>query len=335
MYLRSAPTLTLSDVMDDVSQDPIPDSDDIDIREIRVDIIEENSIALSDVAVVPASTEGLEVLSDALDIPFKFLQRLPVDLQQHLMMAMLQQATGIARVEYNDRGLKGIYSPKQSVIRTRDIVETVMRVMHPEAWVVDWWNNPKEFRLDVVVSPESDRGGIGGDAQVGDLTHGGIRIIQDRKKNLAPYVGQYLYRLACTNGMEVMSEGLKIEARGNTVDEVLASLEEVADRAFRRVESTIESFYDTRRIKVQNPERDILRYAEEAGLSDRLTTGVAERVPAVFENDVSLFDIVNLITNHANAEGVKDGPRRSLEQLGGNLVSEHVERCSHCRGRLI
>lgn len=173
---------------------------------------------------------------------------------------------------------------------------------------------------------------------MGDLTRGGIRVGMDSKHNLAPWVQPYQYRLACTNGMETMDAGLRVDARGSSVEEVLAEFEAAADRAFRRVEDEIAAFYEMRNQRVANPERTLIRMAQERGLPDRTVVTLAERVPSMIGEDgsASMFDLVNLLTNQANDPRIRNraGARRTLEQVGGSFVTEHKERCSHCQHAL-
>lgn len=334
-FLREAPTLTLADVREQVSEGVNPDSDDIDLRSVRIDLVDNHEIDLG-VATVPATLEGVAAIGDALEVPTKFLERCSPDLQQHILTALLPSAGNVS-VSYTSEGLQEVRNVGQVVIRPAQVVDVAMRVLSPEASVREFWATREEFRLDTMVTPESDRGGFGGDPQVGDITFGGIRVYQNRKRNLAPQVSQYMYRLACTNGMQVMHDDYKIDTRGDTVEEVLASLEEVADRAFRQVEDSIRAFYDMRSVVSDNPDRDLRRFATERRLPDRTITHLLERLSTNFDQgeQITNFDLVNLITNQANAPGVKDGTRRQLEGAGGHLIDDHSDRCSHCRSVLL
>jgi len=332
MYLREAPTLTLDEVREglasrDGKQKQLPN------RDIRLDLTGDSAVISVGGEDVPVTTQGLKAIGDWVEVPSKFLMRLDADLQQHLLSNLLdRQGAGVANVFYSDEGVEMVKDPKVKFIEPRRIVDMAIKVIDPQALAVDHWSTQDEFRLDVIVPDDFDRG-VGGDLKKGDITKGGIRIAQDVKHNLAPSVSEFMYRLVCTNGMEIFDAGLKVDARGQTVDEVLAELEIAADHAFRRVEASIASFYDLREEKVDNPERSLLRMAEEQNISDRILVSMADVVPAI-EGDVTMFDIVNLITNQANAPGMKSGPRRKLEQAGGTIVGDHADRCSQCQGRL-
>jgi hypothetical protein len=49
-----------------------------------------------------------------------------------------------------------------------------------------------------------------------------------------------------------------------------------------------------------------------------------------------MFDVVNLMTNQANNPSidVRSSTRRNLQRAGGNIVTDHAERCGTCHSRL-
>jgi hypothetical protein len=150
-------------------------------------------------------------------------------------------------------------------------------------------------------------------------------------------VEKYTYRLFCTNGMSMPDATLKIDARGETVEDVINQLEEMAQRAFGEVEGDIAAFYDLRNVAVDNPEREIRRIVREAKLPDRTLREMIDRVESDdLPDDPSMFDIINVVTNMANNPLIrnKTGARRALETVGGNIVVDHAARCGHCRSRL-
>ncbi len=338
MWLREASGKTLADLRAEMTEDGTQTVVTAS-SEVRIDLVEEKSIAFGEDQkfTVPADREAVTALGNWLEVPSKFLLRTPLDLQQTILMRLLAQQPGNFTVRFTDAGILEIRDPAQAVIPPSRLLEVAQRVLDPAAEVIDFWATMDDFRLDVIVPRDFDRG-VGGDPQVGDITCGGIRIGQDRKHNLAPWVSPFMRRLTCTNGMECEDEGLKVDARGQSVEEVLAQFEEAADRAFRRVEQEIEHFYSLRSEKVDHPEQALIRMAQENGLPDRMRLALVERVPAFTDEEgmASLFDLVNLITNQANDPSIRGraGVRRRLEMTGGAIISQQAERCGHCLSKL-
>jgi hypothetical protein len=334
MFIRELPGTTLSDLQERMEK---ADTKQVSVYgpEVKVDL-RNKEFQLTEKVSVPADPEGIMSLGDWLDIPSKFLLRVDPDVQQYLLRQLLSKSKeGV--VFYTKGGVRRVVDPSIKIIDPRVLVDIASRVIDPKAPVVDHWHDNREFRLDVIVPENFDRG-IGGDKSsglkkgLGDITRGGIRIFQNVKNNLAPSVSELLWRVTCTNGMEIMDEMLKVDARGNTVEEVLAHFEAMADRAFRRVEETISHFYELRDVPVDNPERVMLRIANEQNLPSRTAFALAERAPAIEDN--SMFGLLNMITNAANEPTVKAGVRRNLQRIAGTVVSEEVDRCSHCKSKL-
>lgn len=340
MFLREKTNIKVSDLGDLI--DPL--SGEVVVvnpERVSVDFVNDRTIRVNTSEQgleMPVTEQSVKALSKWLDVPFKFLDRQDRELQQHIVSSLLRKAHGDVALEFNDQhGLLDARDPSVMVISPRRYTEIASRVISPDADVVEVNVSP-EFVQFEVVAPENFERGWGGDREVGDLTVGGIRMGQNRKANLAPFVQPYIYRLVCTNGMETRDDLLKVDARGQTVDELLMSLEMQARAAFGRVESEIASFYDLRNQRVSDPTQTVIRMAGEAGLPDRTVLAIAERLPESVQNsnNVTMFDIVNAITNTANDPSIRTrlAVRRTLEQAGGQQVTSHIARCGHCQSRL-
>jgi len=336
MYLREAPAQTLSDLMDTVESSPVSTLT-LSPGEVHVNV-PERTIDLGGREFRLGKT-GLESLAATLDIPAPFLVRQEPEFQQTILEHLLsRKTTPDAYAVSETEGLVEVRNPNTQVIAPARLIGATIRVIDGQAPVRDFWSDSSEFRLDVFAPEGFDRG-IGGDVRVGDISAAGIRINQNRKHNLAPTVQPFSYRFFCTNGMSTRHDGLKIDARGQTVDEVLAEFESMADLAFRRAEAEIASLYEMRSEIVENPERTLLRMATEAGLPDRTVTRLLERLPAsedrAHDDRWSMFDLVNLMTNQANDPTQRRaGHRLALESAAGGTVANHADRCGHCQSRL-
>ncbi len=337
MYLREAPTATLADILDSVETGHPARTTTISSDEVVLDFTEESVIRLGNIEV-PATKEGKQAFADRFGVPSAFLFRQDEEFQQIILRGLLDRFHDATTFAFTDEGVIEARDPRTETIPVSRLVGKVTKVMGEKSLVRDFWADAQDFRLDVIV-PDGHEA-VYGDRKVGDFSQAGLRIMQDRKHNLAPSVQPYQYRLACTNGMTTRHDGLKIDARGSTVEQVLAEFEAIADLAFRQAQDDMETFYALRSQKVDNPERMLIRLASDAGLPQRTVARLAESVP-LFEQEtedgvLSMFDLVNVITNQANDPSVKRaGTRLALEAAGGSVVSEHSERCHACQSRLV
>lgn len=287
---------------------------------------------------MPASHTGVLALASHCGIPVKFFDKLERDEKQFLLSSRLQYTGGDLTAEWNDQGIYNVYKAGQTRVQPHRLIEAALVTFPEESPVVDWWCDSDDLRVDVIAPMDFDRW-IGGDPKVNDLTHGGIRFGQDRKSNLAPWVQPLLYRLVCTNGMEIPDLGLKVDARHASVEEVEALFEGEVRRAVDRLESDIQHFYSLRDEKLgSDPTGSLRRSALEQKLPLRTVGNLEDQFPGYFTEDgtATMFDVVNLMTNQANdpAIGLRSTTRRNLQRAGGGLVHDHAERCSACHSRL-
>ena len=342
MFLRETPTETVIDLYDLIA--PPVRSTTAKTCDISVDLLKANPSIKIQTGIgkpafeVPATGDGVMAVGNWLNIPSKFLGRLTPDIQETLMNSLLGRSDKVALIETktDETGLVDIVDTNSRRIDPREVVEIANRVIGPDATVVEWRKDNTGYGFDVVVPDSFDRA-IGGDRAVGDITRGGLRFGQDTKHNLAPYVQRYLYRLVCTNGMEVSTQ-VNQSSRGATIEELLDSLESNAWDAFSRVDNDIRSFYDLRSQRVLNPEQTLIRIAGEQGVSDRILANLLRELPEYTDdhNEATVFDLVNLVTNYANVGSMTNrfSSRRGLEAIGGDLINDHASRCPNCLSRL-
>ena len=336
MYIRPESTATLADLRDrfDVPTQTAHASQgrymqvhgDGTTLDIRPEGGESTEVKLTE--------EGWAAVGGLLHIPDSFANRLPMPTRVNLTNDLLHRHMKPVAVRYSDDGIASILDPGQIPFEPRFLVEVAQRVVGEHGPVVGQVNTLTTFGFDTTSEPGARELG---DPKVGDITRAGLRFSQNLRQNLAPSVAKYSYRLVCTNGMEVMDEGLRLDARGNqTVEEVMAELEALAQRAFAEVESDVEHFYSIRDEAVTNPERTLNRMARDYGISDRLRNELRDQVPTIVGEDggTNMFDLVNFVTNMANRDNVPHGQRVALERFGGQAVHAHVERCRTCASRL-
>lgn len=296
----------------------------------------------------PATDTALQSFGDLLQIPSAFMKRtkdkvkgetLDALMTDLLANTLLKDARVVTRGEF----IQDIEEWGRKALQPVQLVDAVGNALGTDARVTRLIDTPGSFGFDVRVPENSDKGVFGSGTarasdgrEVDDITAGGVRVGLNIKQGLAPSIEEYLYRLVCTNGMTVADTGLKVDARGQTVDEVLRDVEEMAQIAFGRAERSIEHFYDLKTQRVENVERSLGAIAREQGLPDRslvalMRLAAGEDLP----DEPTMFDVVNLVTNFANSPQVRnDGGRLLLEGAGGAVVSDHATRCGHCQQKV-
>lgn len=335
MYLLEAPTETVADLREAAGDIPTNEVG-VSPGEVRFDLVGTNSISLAG-REVRATPTALQAFGKLLGVPAAFLLRQDPDLQQHILGTLLTRRNKGLTALVTDEGITDVLDQGVRTIPVSRLLDVAVKVAGRDAKVRDYVADQNRFRLDLFAEERQN-----GDSAIGDMTAAGIRMLQDRKHNLAPQVQPFTYRLFCTNGMSQVDAGLRVDARGSTVEEVLAEFESMAELAFSRAEQSIAAFYEMRTQPVDNPERTLLRMAEEMGLPSRTIVRMQERIPTFLgegdddERAFSMFDMVNLVTNEANNPSVRSRQNSvlALQGAGAQMVSDHAERCGTCQSRL-
>lgn len=343
MFLQDAPTQTLGQLRDDLAVDMVTTV--TRPHEIELDLTDRNIIRFprndGQAIEVPATDVGLSHLATLLDVPGKFLSRNDRAFQEIVLRELIarQPASAEYRVKYReDSGIGAFHGLTQLAIEPWEVVRVAQQILPNDAPITSWRVTPDDFFFEVIAPETTPQGRLGDPSitpeyQRGDITAAGLRFGLDMKHSLAPNVTPFQYRLVCTNGLQVASNGLQVDARGRTTEQVLHELERQSQQAFERVFHEVEAFYRLREERVANPERTITRIAAEQGLSDRVRIQLIERAPELGDSP-TMFDVVNLVTNAANAPGVQPRLRAQLQRAGGAIVSDHHARCGLCQSSL-
>lgn len=341
MFLRPRPDQTLEDLVGTLPSRPASwggGSHQVSLR------LEDDSPAIIfGEHEVPATKTGLEALGTYFNIPTKFLTRVQPDEQQFILDRRIERSEeSNLVVQWSSEGIIDVIKASSQRLEVGEILDSVIEVMPENSLVVEWINTPEMFFLDTIVPVDFDRY-TGGDRKVGDITNGGLRFFQDRKRNLAPSVQQFMFRFGCTNGMQVTDNGLKIDARGAETFEILGSLRAKSREALDGLMHSIEAFYDLREQKIGEDRTGVLhRLVRENDLPARTVVALEDALPGYLTADfniasaeeATMFHLVNLLTNQANSPDLAHNARRRLETLGGDLVNDHIARCGFCHSRL-
>lgn len=335
MFIKQLPELSITQLLEREAPTTRDFTVGTDQISVAVNNQSDDAIRIGD-EEIPATGEGLVALGSWTGVPAKLVGNLDADLLTHLLNGLLSRKTDDVQVSISDSGLQDLYSPGAKRIDPAEVLGIASRVVGADAQVVEWRQNNKGYGFEVVTRPT-----VVEEAElvVNDISHGGLRFGHDWKAGYLPWVQPFIYRLVCTNGMEIPDATLAVSTEGNTLEEVIADLELKAQAAFGRVESDIEAFYALRGHPVSDPERLLVRMGAEQGIGDRRLRTILEVLPEYMDEagNVSQFDIVNILTNEANRETLDQRftARRQLQRAGGNIAFEHRTRCGVCQSTLL
>jgi hypothetical protein len=331
---RILPDITLGEIAERVTPPETKlrcTTDDITVDFRGADPMVRVRVGPEDHVTLPI-TGARDVFSQFLNIPYSFLDRVNNDIATYIVNGLLGELHGEVNIRHGERGIHDILEARLDPIEPISVVEIAESIVGEEANVLEWWCTNTDFRLDVV-SPEG--GLVRGDLKVGDISHGGLRYTQDLRKHMMPQVQKLIYRLACTNGMEIADAAAKMDGRGSSHAEFLTSFEITSRRLYSEVEADIDHFYQLRGKALGDASQAVLRVAEEQGLPERVTTHLVRLVPDMIPTEgATQFDLVNLFTNAALEPGVPAGTRRRLEAIGGQVVAEQSMRCQTCAAKV-
>jgi hypothetical protein len=335
MFIKTLPELTITDLLEREAPETRDFTVPTDAISVAINNQTDDAIRIGD-EEFPATGEGLVALGSWTGVPAKLVGTLDADLLSHLLNGLLSRNDDDVQVSVTDSGLQDVFKPEARRINPAQVFEIASRVVSPDAQVVEYRQNNKGYGFEVITRPT-----VVEEAElvVNDISHGGLRFGHDWKAGYLPWVQPFIYRLVCTNGMEIPDATLAVSSDGNTLEDVIADLELKAEAAFGRVEADIAAFYELRSHPVSDPERLLVRMGAEQGIGDRRLRTILESLPEYMDDagNVTQFDLVNILTNEANRETLDQSfnARRALQRAGGNIAFEHRTRCGTCQSALL
>lgn len=279
-------------------------------------------------------------LAQYLGVSKTYLAKCPPDLKSHNLNYWLsRRGNAAAVIEATDDHWVTIHKPGLMILPLARVADVITATMEPSYEVVQLIRNDTMFHVDVItphhveVEPDDrieDRRREG--RSVGDITHGGVRILSNPTEVEAPRVTTYLHRLWCTNGSTSPESEGTIRLKGNTVDDVMLEMEAACRRVMGDLDDKLAAYARLARTwPPGTPTGFAYQLGREYGLPQRLMDRIMERV-SVLPDGASLYDIQQVFTELANGS-VNYRLMTRLQRLAGDLAfdTEHVtHRCGTC-----
>lgn len=279
-------------------------------------------------------------LAQYLGVSKAYLAKCPPDLKAHNLNYWLRRRENAAAViEVVGDHWVTVHKPGLLILPLARVADIVTATMDPGYEIVQLLRNDTKFHVDIItdhhveVAPDDrieDR--QRGQRAVGDITHGGVRILANPSEVEAPQVLTYLHRLWCTNGSTSPEDQGTIRLKGNTVEDILVEMEGACRRVMGDLDAKLESYAAlATTYPPGSPTRFAYQLGREYGLPQRLMDRIMERV-SVLPEDATLYDIQQVFTELANGS-VNYRLMTKLQHLSGDLAfdTDHVtHRCGTC-----
>ena len=273
----------------------------------------------------------------------RYLNECPPDFRAQTLRYWLgQKPQSQVLMESVDHDLVGMYDSGIRMIPVARIAQMVENVFSPEDEVRMLLRDEDKFHLDVtseqfkVDVPNPHR--IPGRPEVGDITCGGIRFLATPNKVKAPTVSRFFHRLICTNGMTTPVSDGKINIKGLSVSEIIASMEEAAQQLLSDMDEHLNTYRDTAQLAVPgHPVSFAEQLGHEMNIPQRQLHVVLDRVRQLPQEQATVYDVNQAFTSVAN-EVRNYSDRTRLQTLGGELAfnaPRMIERCGTCEHLLV
>lgn len=304
------------------------------LGEIAVDP-EARSIVLASGEQFYLDEQAERSLSNYLGISKAYLAKCPPELKAHNLNYWLQRKGNAAAViEAVDDHWVTIHRPGLLILPLARVAEVITETMQPDYEVVQLIRNDTKFHIDIATDHrvEVDPDERIADRQVGDITHGGVRIMSNPTEVEAPVVQTYLHRLVCTNGLVSPESEGTITLKGHTIDDVFREMEIACRRVLGDLDNKLADYAAlARTFPPGSPARFAYQLIRENNLTRRIADRVMERVN-ILPDDATMYDVLQIFTEIANGS-VNYKTMLKLQGIGGEMAF-HTEavthRCNSC-----
>ncbi|AEQ21080.1 conserved hypothetical protein [Rhodococcus phage E3] len=279
-------------------------------------------------------------LGKHLGVATNYLERCPGDLKaSNLNYWLRQHAEKQAVLTLTSTGdLVDVYGPEKRVVPLPRVADIIVSRFRPNDEIKTLHRDDKRFHIDVMVEASVEVAGHGTDwrPEVGDITHGGVRIvIPSDLGNAKPSVEPYLHRLVCSNGWSQMSDSNQILLKGMTVTDILDELDVRIRETVEDLPGVLGGYASLDQIPLPgNMLQTIRTLGQEHNLSPRVITKVMDAALGLGdEHAPTMYDLTQAFTQVANSS-VAYGTQIALQRLGGHILEESnaqlSSRCGTC-----
>jgi hypothetical protein len=279
---------------------------------------------------------AMKAMAKFLDIPYTYLKGCPATFKAETLKFWRDEYAEVdALVEVVSGDIVSIHSPEVLNVPLSQIATVIERVFEGDD-TIKIFRPGEQLQFDVISRrhqievPNPDN--VRFRPEVGDITHGGVRMLFHPHANKQPSAVPYLERYVCTNGMCSDEKLGRIAIKGNTLPEILNELEAAARVAMAGIDDRLDTYASTARIPAPGSP---LAFALQLARELKLPASVMDEVTVLINqlpNPASVYDVNQVFTAVANLD-VPQSARVKLQTLGGSLAFEPrrmIARCNTC-----
>lgn len=291
----------------------------------------DNSIVI-DGKDIPVTSGAFRQLSEVLNIPVPYAQRIPDDLLDHTVNYFLssREDNYYAALVEDDlvRSFMPTTNPYVSGLEFFGAIEEAFGGDYDLKYV-----KVNDVDMSFSILPHEYKNAIDGT----DL-FGGLRVKFSDSWNTFPSLDTYIWREICSNGMIDTLKSRKFRIKNSSSNEVISQVQEFARLSL----DALPALFDQYQALLSEPVANYARMISRICSDYRLASKVKDRVlfwadqdaflDTISDNQIkNMHDIVNLFTFVGSHDlDLTDDIREMLLSIGGNLTMSHADRCGSC-----
>jgi len=281
---------------------------------------------------LPMTSGAFRQLSEVLNVPVPYAQRIPDDLLDHTMNYMLDSRKEnyyAALVEDNViRSFMPTTNPYVSGLEFFEAIEDAFDGDYDLKYV-----KINDVQMSFSVLPNQFKNAIDG-----SNLFGGLNVKFSDSWNVFPSLDTYIWRELCSNGMIDTLKSRRFRIKNSSSKEVLNQVSEFARLSL----GALDDLFDQYQALLEEPVVDYVRMVSRLCLEHKIASKVKERILFWAEQDVfldtisdrkitNMHDIVNLFTFVGSHDlELTDDVRDMLLAIGGSITMSHNDRCGSC-----
>lgn len=281
---------------------------------------------------LPMTSGAFRQLSEVLNVPVPYAQRIPDDLLDHTMNYFLtnRKENYYAALVENDviRSFMPTTNPYVSGLDFFSAIEEVFDGDYDLKYV-----KMNDVQTSFSILPHEYQNAIDG-----SNLYGGLSVKFSDSWDSFPSLDTYIWRELCSNGMIDTLKSRRFRIKNSSAPEVLNQVQEFARLSLEALPGLFEQY----NALLNETVTDYVRMVSRLCIEHKLANKVKERLLFWADQDVfletisdrrikNMHDVVNLFTFVGSHDlELTDDIRDTLLAIGGSITMSHADRCGSC-----